>query len=93
MKSASIKQFLFDADIDECAVQNGGCDHSCSNTAGSYHCSCLSGYMLNTKVNGSCEGIENFMFTHISVVLDKMFQRHPPNPIFMSSFQVNLDFV
>eukprot|EP00795_Rhopilema_esculentum_P001726 gene1726-16211_t len=33
-------------DIDECAVNNGGCAHNCTNTTGSYHCSCLEGYYL-----------------------------------------------
>jgi len=32
--------------MDECAVNNGGCsaDASCSNTAGSFECSCNAGY-------------------------------------------------
>ena len=47
------------AEVDECADQNGGCDHNCSNTAGSYHCSCLSGYTLNTTDNTLCDGTQN----------------------------------
>jgi len=37
---------IYLADIDECAVGNGGCsaDASCSNTAGSFSCSCNAGY-------------------------------------------------
>ncbi|XP_037103624.1 growth arrest-specific protein 6 [Syngnathus acus] len=37
---------LCDQDVDECNKSNGGCDHECSNTMGSYHCSCQPGYML-----------------------------------------------
>jgi hypothetical protein len=32
------------ADIDECSENNGGCDHRCFNTPGSYLCSCQAGY-------------------------------------------------
>ena len=34
------------SDINECEVLNGGCQHTCVNTEGSYHCECLPGYML-----------------------------------------------
>ena len=33
-------------DIDECTTDNGGCEHNCSNTEGSYYCYCQSGYSL-----------------------------------------------
>jgi len=35
-----------DADIDECATNNGGCsdDASCTNTVGAFTCACNSGY-------------------------------------------------
>uniref|UniRef100_A0A674BSS6 Growth arrest-specific 6 n=1 Tax=Salmo trutta TaxID=8032 RepID=A0A674BSS6_SALTR len=33
-------------DVNECNKRNGGCDHECNNTMGSYHCSCRHGYML-----------------------------------------------
>jgi len=34
------------ADIDECAINNGGCDTEaiCSNSEGSFMCTCQSGY-------------------------------------------------
>lgn len=34
------------ADIDECATANGGCNQLCTNSAGSYACSCEQGYAL-----------------------------------------------
>ena len=38
------------ADVDECAVNNGGCDHICDNDEGSFECHCNEGYIL--KDNG-----------------------------------------
>jgi len=32
------------ADIDECAANNETCDHLCTNTPGSFYCSCFPGY-------------------------------------------------
>ena len=42
-----IQRFLdFDADIDECATDNGGCDAdaTCFNNDGSFTCACNTGY-------------------------------------------------
>ena len=42
-------------EIDECATNNGGCEHDCDNTDGSFFCSCESGYRLdNNSLN--CSG-------------------------------------
>lgn len=49
----------FDADVDECSVNGGGCrchpdlgmgncSSSCSNTVGSFQCLCNEGYELDT---------------------------------------------
>ena len=38
-------------DEDECATNNGGCEHTCNNTAGSFTCSCNDGFEL---VNSFC---------------------------------------
>ena len=34
------------ADIDECLSDSGGCEHNCTNTEGSFLCSCSQGYSL-----------------------------------------------
>ncbi|XP_078664124.1 uncharacterized protein LOC144907195 [Branchiostoma floridae x Branchiostoma belcheri] len=34
-------------DEDECTTANGGCAHLCTNTDGSFFCSCFAGYSLN----------------------------------------------
>ena len=42
-------------DINECASNNGNCSQICSNTVGSYMCSCMTGYVLD--VDGTtCNG-------------------------------------
>ncbi|ELU09516.1 hypothetical protein CAPTEDRAFT_115684, partial [Capitella teleta] len=33
-------------DADECSSGNGGCSQNCTNTVGSYECSCGDGYEL-----------------------------------------------
>ena len=40
------------ADINECAVNNGGCDQKCVNSAGDFSCSCNVGFELYTR-NGT----------------------------------------
>uniref|UniRef100_A0A8C7YTM1 Vitamin K-dependent protein S n=1 Tax=Oryzias sinensis TaxID=183150 RepID=A0A8C7YTM1_9TELE len=36
-------------DVNECSTANGGCDHECNNTVGSYRCSCRQGYRLDGR--------------------------------------------
>ena len=44
-------------DIDECGLDNGGCDQDCTNTLGSFFCNCSEGYLLNE--NGlTCDGVQ-----------------------------------
>ena len=46
--------FVFQ-DVDECTNNNGGCEHLCSNTIGSFLCDCGAGYQLDG--NGlNCNG-------------------------------------
>jgi len=36
----------YSTDINECLTNNGGCDHICINTRGSYQCSCNTSFVL-----------------------------------------------
>lgn len=44
------------SDKDECAIDNGGCQHVCKNTIGSYVCSCSNGFTLHENGHDCKEG-------------------------------------
>ena len=46
---------IFHSDIDECVQGLAGCDQNCTNTAGSYYCTCMDGYELESD-NQTCAG-------------------------------------
>lgn len=47
------------SDKDECAVNNGGCQHICKNTVGSYECACHNGFTLHENKHDCKEGNED----------------------------------
>jgi len=47
---------IFFTDMDECANNNGGCQHECKNTIGSYQCSCHNGFTLHDNGHDCKEG-------------------------------------
>ena len=47
--------FCFSVDIDECTKANGGCNHTCHNTNGSYYCTCKEGFILKEDQR-TCSG-------------------------------------
>ncbi|XP_076463979.1 tolloid-like protein 1 [Babylonia areolata] len=46
----------FRTDKDECAINNGGCQHICKNTVGSYECACYNGFTLHENKHDCKEG-------------------------------------
>ena len=46
LKSVHFSSFT---DFDECVNKTSGCNQICTNTLGSYNCSCFSGYQLKNK--------------------------------------------
>ena len=52
--------FIFHSDTDECSEGTSGCDHNCTNTDGSYYCTCTDGYELETD-NNTCTG-DNYVY-------------------------------
>ena len=55
-------------DVDECATDNGGCEHLCTNTNGSFYCTCNPGFQLRNGV--FCSGKKSFNQLCIFVSLD-----------------------
>ncbi|CAO1402934.1 unnamed protein product [Diamesa serratosioi] len=47
---------IFITDVDECADNNGGCQHECRNTVGNYLCSCHNGFTLHENGHDCKEG-------------------------------------
>ncbi|KAL7980061.1 hypothetical protein Chor_001329, partial [Crotalus horridus] len=45
-KTLSVFRVDINLDIDECSIINGGCDTYCTNSEGSYECSCRPGFAL-----------------------------------------------
>ncbi|KAM8743208.1 bone morphogenetic protein 1-like isoform 3-T3 [Acanthopagrus schlegelii] len=60
----------FFSDIDECSKENGGCQHECVNTFGSYSCQCRSGFMLHDNKHdckeAGCDHVVNSVSGKIS---------------------------
>lgn len=50
------------ADINECSGDHG-CNHTCSNTDGSYNCVCDRGYSLDDDER-SCTGMYNMIYLY-----------------------------
>lgn len=57
-KPYSCVRYVF-LDKDECSKENGGCQHECVNTFGSYSCQCRSGFVLHENKHDCKEGIES----------------------------------
>jgi len=57
-------------DINECGSRNGGCAHVCTNTVGTFTCSCRTGFML-TSDQRSCVGKVNVPPKNIEVLTFK----------------------
>ena len=47
--------YKYCVDINECNQGNGGCEQSCTDTAGSFTCTCATGYQLTSGRH--CSGI------------------------------------
>ena len=53
-------------DIDECAEGSDGCVQSCTNTVGSYECSCTTGYRLASD-DHRCNGMQRMHDCTLSI--------------------------
>ena len=58
MLGRSITTFFLSTDIDECEDANGDCEHLCTNTFGSFRCSCDEGFRLMEDMS-TCQGMKD----------------------------------
>ena len=73
-------------DINECANNNGGCAQTCTNTAGSYQCSCGTGFTLNSDEH-ACDGKTTNFLPPISISFLSIVSSFLPSlpPLFLLS--------
>jgi len=57
--------YILCIDIDEC--DESTCDHNCTNTDGSFICSCYNGYVLDDN-GSSCNGMHTYVCWQLSIV-------------------------
>ena len=62
--------FLLSVDVDECAASSPVCDADalCSNSPGSYHCTCKAGYTGNGK---TCTGMLVYWYTWVEREMER----------------------
>ena len=53
-------------DVNECAVDNGGCEHVCINNDGSYSCECHDGSFLNES--GQCKYLDQLQYYNLNII-------------------------
>ena len=59
------------SDIDECDKDNGGCQHICTNTLGSFHCSCRNGFTIQENGYDCKECMYSFLVLLIGSLLSQ----------------------
>ncbi|RUS82728.1 hypothetical protein EGW08_009508 [Elysia chlorotica] len=70
----------FTTDKDECAVLNGGCQHVCKNTVGSYQCACHNGFTLHDDGHGCKEGGCKFdISSHYGTITSPNYPEYYPS--------------
>ena len=72
----NLEKFVLVADINECSVNNGGCQHDCHNMDGTFTCACATGYKLHPN-RKDCVG-RRLLFLNIHLA----FHRHDCDTIF-----------
>lgn len=83
------KSSALSADKDECSKENGGCQHECVNTFGSYSCQCRSGFVLHENKHDCKEG-EKYTFLCLAVIQKQNF---PALFIILSFWSVCCNFI
>ena len=64
----------FLTDVDECSMENGGCEHECQNTQGSFTCLCRRGYVLVDEIHCDSKLSHYITFLTFSIQTIPSFQ-------------------
>ena len=67
LSAIAVHFFNIRSDIDECVVGTHQCEHNCTNTVGSYICSCRDGYSLSAD-GRRCNGMEVSSYSVLMLV-------------------------
>ena len=72
-----LDDFIFHLDIDECEEGTDGCDHNCTNAVGSYFCTCMDGYELESD-NQTCTGnnLLNIQYKCVYICMNIRTNKH-----------------
>ena len=80
---------IISLDVNECEISNGGCQHICINTDGSYICHCRKGFSLNANAKTCsgkfqaiiCSSVRKNQVFHLLSVQWKIYQRTIPTDL------------
>ena len=61
------------AEVNECDINNGGCEYNCENTEGSYKCSCPTNFFLNNDGH-NCTGEFNTYHNYMNLFPNFQFE-------------------
>lgn len=75
------------ADIDECAIRNGGCEQHCQNVPGSYECFCDVGLQIDPSNGRSCIGelMEFITKKYVYIIFGLLKWEKPFKNIFLAN--------
>lgn len=69
---ATFSVVLLITDVNECMINNGGCEQLCVNTRGSYYCDCHEGFIMDNATNKCLGELGNvnqstvYMYNHVN---------------------------
>lgn len=69
----TMSTLYFSLDVDECATGNGGCQMGCTNTIGSYECTCDDGFVLSFDGH-TCAGNKLKVIVFVLLLLNSVFE-------------------
>ena len=61
-------------DINECSEESHNCDQICTNTVGSFKCSCADGFKLSSD-GRTCSGIQRTLYTVYFMICGFIFYK------------------